>query len=183
MSEKEFEAYLAQNPDLVFDAKSGTVRRRDPKIDGIFANSQCKSETKKEIKSSKYWNIKVYEYQDGFVSDQKNIDGHGKLVTVYDSLKEYRRWSELQLLQKAGQITNLERQKTLLIEEGGVYRGEKLLPITYKADFVYEENGETVVEDVKGVDSKTGQIKKTKDFVLKWKLLKKRYPEFNFKIY
>ena len=58
----------------------------------------------------------------------------------FDSAKEARRYGELKLLQMAGKISQLELQPRyrLVIEE------------TYVADFRYLENGETVIEDVKG---------------------------------
>ena len=70
---------------------------------------------------------------------------------VFDSLKEKRRYQELKILEKAGEIQNLRRQvKYVLIpsqrREGKVVERE----CSYVADFCYEENGETVVEDVKG---------------------------------
>lgn len=70
---------------------------------------------------------------------------------VFDSKKEMRRYKELKLLEKAGVICNLKRQvKYVLIPsqriDGKVVERE----CSYKADFVYEENGQTVVEDVKG---------------------------------
>lgn len=59
---------------------------------------------------------------------------------TFASAKEARRYGELKLLQMAGKISGLTLQPRykLVIEE------------TYVADFRYIENGETVVEDVKG---------------------------------
>lgn len=84
----------------------------------------------------------------------------------FDSVKEAKRYRELKLLEKVGKIRNLQLQvKFPLIpsqyeETGetyarGIHKGEKKKrlverPISYVADFVYEENGQTVVEDVKG---------------------------------
>lgn len=84
----------------------------------------------------------------------------------FDSAKEAKRYQELKLLEKAGKIRNLQLQvKFPLIpsqyeETGetytrGVHKGEKKKklierPVSYVADFVYQENGKTVVEDVKG---------------------------------
>lgn len=74
----------------------------------------------------------------------------------FDSRKEARRWTELLLMRKAGIISNLERQmKFVLIpaqyeEVNGKSRCIER-ECAYIADFVYtNENGETVVEDVKG---------------------------------
>lgn len=96
----------------------------------------------------------------------------------FDSRKEAQRYSELILLQRAKEITNLQRQvKFVLIPaQYEVYErygknGKELKPgnrciekeCAYVADFVYEENGKTVVEDVKGM--------KTKDYIIKRKLM------------
>ena len=84
----------------------------------------------------------------------------------FDSRKEARRWSELRLLESAGEIADLRRQvKFVLIpkqldERGKVAERE----CAYVADFVYRENGATVVEDTKGV--------RTKDYIIKRKLMR-----------
>ena len=65
---------------------------------------------------------------------------------VFDSKRELRRWMELQLLQRAGEITDLERQvKYVLIPtqriDGKVVEKE----CSYIADFRYREKGAEVV--------------------------------------
>ena len=91
---------------------------------------------------------------------------------VFDSKAEAHRWQELCLLEKAGEISNLRRQvKYNLLPSAKVAtkkNGRTVLQtiereVNYVADFVYEENGETVVEDVKGV--------RTKEYVLKRKMM------------
>ena len=62
---------------------------------------------------------------------------------TFDSAKEASRWSELQLLLRVGQISELERQERYKLEVGG-----KLI-CTYVADFSYLENGVHIIEDVK----------------------------------
>lgn len=99
------------------------------------------------MKHNKYKNIKVF------------LDGH-----TFDSKKEAKRYYELRLLEKAGEITDLQTQvKFVLIPsqriDGKVVERE----CAYKADFVYKENGKTVVEDTKGF--------KTKDYVIKRKMM------------
>ena len=87
------------------------------------------------------------------------IDGE-----VFDSHKEYARYRELALLERAGQISDLKRQvKYELIPSQRI--GGKVVekPCAYIADFVYTENGETVVEDTKGY--------RTKDYIIKRKLM------------
>lgn len=102
---------------------------------------------------------------------------------TFDSLKEYRRFRELSLLEKAGEITELKMQVSFElipaqfeeIPTGEIYkRGERKgqpkmkricveQSVIYVADFVYIENGKKVVEDTKGF--------KTKDYVIKRKLM------------
>ena len=78
---------------------------------------------------------------------------------VFDSVKEYQRWGELRILERAGRISGLQRQvKYELIPK---QEGERAC--NYVADFVYTENGRTVVEDVKGF--------KTPEYRLKRKLM------------
>lgn len=81
---------------------------------------------------------------------------------TFDSQREYRRFCELSLLERAGKITNLQRQvKYVLIpsqkdEKGKVIERE----CSYIADFVYVENGRLVVEDAKGYKTPEYRIKK-----------------------
>ena len=89
------------------------------------------------------------------------VNGH-----TFDSKKEANRYSELLLLERAGAIHDLRTQvKNVLIpsqrskETGKVIERE----CSYKADFVYTEGGETVVEDVKGF--------RTKEYIIKRKLM------------
>lgn len=105
----------------------------------------------------------------------RNEKVHTKSGETYDSRKEFRRAKELELLERAGEISNLRRQvKYILIpaqrgpEEIGPRGGKRPGPLlerecSYIADFVYEENGETVVEDVKGI--------RTADYKIKRKLM------------
>ena len=134
-------------------------------------------------KTSKHRNKHVYIYEDGFCANEK-LDGHGAIVAKYDSVKEYKRHKELELLQRAGKISGLESQVRFLLQDGFVDgAGKKHQPSYYQADFVYIENGKKIVEDVKGIDKKTGKPQTTATFRLKWKMLQARYPECVCKIY
>lgn len=106
-----------------------------------------------------------------------------KKITVdgvtFDSKKEYLRWCELRLLERAGQIADLQRQvKYELIpaqyeefERYSTKTGKRLKNGTrcvekecsYIADFVYKQDGQTVVEDTKGV--------RTEAYIIKRKLM------------
>lgn len=83
---------------------------------------------------------------------------------TFDSQKEYRRFVELRLLERAGKVTDLQRQvKFELIPSQRI--GGKVVEraCNYIADFVYTENGKKVVEDTKGF--------KTTDYIIKRKLM------------
>lgn len=83
---------------------------------------------------------------------------------TFDSVKEYKRFCELTLLERAGEITDLQRQvKFMLIPSQKIDGKVVERPVHYIADFVYQEDGQTVVEDTKGF--------KTKDYILKRKMM------------
>lgn len=98
---------------------------------------------------------------------------------IFDSKKERDRYVELCLLEKAKEIRNLRRQvKFLLIPKQVEYyerysekTGKRLQDgvrvlereCYYIADFVYEQNGKTIVEDTKGF--------RTPDYIIKKKLM------------
>lgn len=93
-----------------------------------------------------------------------------KKVTIkgitFDSKKEASRWLELDLLERAGEISHLQRQvKYELIPSQKIDGKVVERPCSYIADFVYHELGsnEVVVEDTKGF--------KTPDYIIKRKLM------------
>ena len=99
---------------------------------------------------------------------------NNKKITVdgqkFDSKKEANRYHELVLMEKAGVIKNLSRQvKFVLIPSQRDEATGKVIEreCSYKADFVYEEDGKTVVEDVKGF--------RTKEYIIKRKLMLYQY--------
>lgn len=79
---------------------------------------------------------------------------------TFDSLREAKRWRELCLLQRAGQITELQRQVPFELAPSVRINGRKRPPLRYIADFVYQERGEPVVEDTKGVITEGYRIKR-----------------------
>lgn len=81
---------------------------------------------------------------------------------VFDSQREYRRWCELKLLQRAGRISDLKRQVKYELIPSQRGKDGKVVEksVTYIADFVYKENGQEVVEDAKGVRTDVYIIKR-----------------------
>ena len=127
------------------------------------------------------------------ISRSKGKYGSRKVVRggmTFDSQKEYRRFCELSLLEKAGAITDLQTQVRFELipaqyEEyptGEYYkRGEKKgqekirrvcveESVCYYADFVYTENGKLIVED-----TKSPATKKKESYIIKRELLLWRY--------
>ena len=83
---------------------------------------------------------------------------------TFDSRKEANRYRELVLLERAGRIQNLQCQvKFELIPSQRVDGRVVERAVQYVADFVYTQDGKTVVEDTKGF--------KTKDYIIKRKLM------------
>ena len=82
----------------------------------------------------------------------------------FDSRKEANRYCELKLLERVGKITDLKtQQKFELLPSQRIGGKVAERAVNYIADFVYKENGKTVVEDTKGF--------KTKDYIIKRKLM------------
>ena len=84
---------------------------------------------------------------------------------TFDSKKEAKRYLELKLLEKAGEICDLQLQKIFLLVE----KQKDERAVTYKADFVYYDDKKQrwIAEDVKGY--------KTKEYIIKRKLFKSIY--------
>lgn len=90
---------------------------------------------------------------------------HNRKVTrdgeTFDSVKEYRRFCELRLLEKAGAVTDLQRQvKFELIPAQRIDGKVVERACSYVADFVYMENGQQVVEDTKGMRTQEYRLKR-----------------------
>lgn len=92
---------------------------------------------------------------------------------TFDSMKEFNRWQELKLLQRAGEITGLERQYRfeLIPSQKGDDGKIAERAVVYVADFVYIESrtNRMIVEDVKA------EITKTAEYRIKRKLMLWRY--------
>lgn len=86
----------------------------------------------------------------------------------FDSKREALRHIVLKDMEKHGDIKRLLRQPRFRVNVNG-----KLI-CTYVGDWAYVENGRTVVEDSKGVQ--------TRDFRIKWKLCQALYPEIIWRL-
>lgn len=96
---------------------------------------------------------------------------------LFDSKREASRWLELKMLEKAGKISGLQRQKKfelipaqyeadIIGPRGGKKKGKLLeREASYYCDFYYfdEEEKKFIIEDTKGV--------RTPEYVLKRKMM------------
>lgn len=113
--------------------------------------------------------------QSKYNNQKVSIDGY-----KFDSEKEASRYCQLKLLLRAGKISDLQLQKEYELipaqyeevptkefytrgERKGQCKTKRICvekATKYLADFVYTENGKTVVEDTKGVRTDTYKIKR-----------------------
>ena len=89
----------------------------------------------------------------------------------FDSKKEANRAMELAMLEKAGVIKNLERQKRFQV----VPKTKDERAVFYIADFVYMQDGKMIAEDVKSAITR-----KDSTYIIKRKLFKYLYTEYEF---
>jgi hypothetical protein len=73
----------------------------------------------------------------------------------FDSKMEGARYLRLRLLERAGQISDLKLQSRFLLLEKFCRNGRRFQAEFYIADFEYQQDGKTVIEDVKGVSTTT----------------------------
>jgi hypothetical protein len=99
--------------------------------------------SREPVKASKFRNRKT------------TLDGE-----TFDSAKEAKRWTELKMLEAAGEIRSLRRQVTFPLEVNG------RVVARYIADAVYERDGRIVVED-----TKSPVTRKLPVYRLKYKLM------------
>jgi len=119
------------------------------------------------------------ELLQGGKQENKQSKYHSKKVLfngiVFDSQKEANRYAELLLAKKAGIVKEIELQPRFLLQEG--YRDnqtqKKVRKMEYVADFrVTYADGRQVVIDTKGF--------RTKVYINKLKLFRKKYPDIEF---
>lgn len=102
-----------------------------------------------------------------------NIKCQGK-----DSIKEYKRGLYLKEMEKEGKISDLQEQVTFLLQDRILSDKGKVLEraIKFVADYVYNEGGDKIIEDVK-----SWITKRNSTYIMKRKMVKKLYPEYKFK--
>ncbi len=88
---------------------------------------------------------------------------HNTPITIdnikFQSKKEGNRYQELKLLERAGEISDLRLQVKYELQPSFKIDGKTIKAINYIADFVYEEKGKIIVEDVKGIFTNIYKLK------------------------
>ena len=111
---------------------------------------------------------RIRRHKFGAISEE--VDG-----VKFASKKEAGRYGELKLLQRAGEISDLQLQPRFMLQPAFTKNGKKYRAIYYQADFIYtSKGGERIVEDVKGY--------KTDEFRLKEKLFEYTHPLLTLKL-
>lgn len=96
-------------------------------------------------------------------SQKTEVDG-----ITFDSRKEATRYSELKLLERAGEIKDLQRHRVFLLIGYQYDKAGRIIerPVNYIADFTYrDKTGDFIVEDVKSPATCTPQ------YIIKRKLM------------
>ena len=93
---------------------------------------------------------------------------HNRKVKGFDSAKEWRRNQELEIMQRAGEISELNRQVPFVLMPSYTIADETtkqgfrtIREIRYIADFTYRlKSGKRIIEDVKGMQTDVFKIKR-----------------------
>jgi hypothetical protein len=109
----------------------------------------------------------------GVRTDNKGKHDRTEDGILFASKRERKRYGELKLLERAGEITRLECQPAFAIVVSGEFGGPGGIIGRYDADFRYVDrpSGEVIVEDVK-----SPATRKIGVYRLKKKLVEALYP-------
>lgn len=99
--------------------------------------------------------LQLQDKKNKYNADKIVLDGH-----KFDSKFEAEHYASLKLLERAGVIHNLILQPRFLLQESFMYQGHRERKIEYVADFQYELDGQTIVEDTKGFRTETYKLKR-----------------------
>ena len=104
----------------------------------------------------------------GNVSVNVRSKYHNRKTKGFDSAKEWRRNQELEIMQRAGEISELNRQAPFVLmpsytitDETTIQGFRTVREIRYIADFTYRlKSGKRIIEDVKGMQTDVFKIKR-----------------------
>ena len=104
-------------------------------------------------------NLKGLRNSSKYNAKKTELDG-----IKFDSQHEAVRYSQLKLLLRAGEISDLQLQPVFELQPSFKHNGKTIRAIKYVADFTYKDrDGKIHIEDAKGM--------KTKEYLLKKKMM------------
>lgn len=111
---------------------------------------------------------KYYPKENKYHNKKTIVDG-----IEFDSRLEATRYTQLKILQRAGEIKALQIQVPYVLIPGYIKNGKKVRPLKYLADFTYYDckKEKLIIEDVKSTATRT------KEYKLKKKLFEWRFPD------
>lgn len=122
---------------------------------------------------SMLWPKKAKEVMLWVIDNKQKKNKYNTVKTEWnDSKKENKRLKELQILEKAWKIQNLQEQVIFVLQEWFECNWLKIRAIKYIADFVYKKGWIMIVEDVKWWEATKTQLYKVKR-----KMFLKKYSE------
>lgn len=127
-----------------------------------------------------FYTMSAKDYQamiNGNIATPKESKYHAQKVEIdgkkFDSKHESRDYLKLKSMEDSGIISNLQTQVSFELQPKYTTKdGRNIRAITYRADFVYERDGQTYVQDSKGM--------RTDVYKLKRKMFEYRYPDIIF---
>lgn len=131
-------------------------------ISDTGATDMRKTETHRVLERKQKYNAKPTEVDD----------------LRFDSKAEAKRYQQLQVMERAGEISELSMKPLFVLQPSFTDAwGKTHRAITYTADFAYMRNGQAVTEDVKG-----GKATQTQQFSIRWKMAIKQNPAIKFEL-
>lgn len=134
----------------------------------------------KKVRVSRAWGKQIGGRQSQRSKYNVDLSDAGKVARTIDGITfasnaEADRYRVLRNRERAGIISGLQLQPCFELQEGFTdNQGHQQSAIGYTADFRYQEDGETVIEEVKG--------KVTRDFKLRMRLFLFKFPQYRYKL-
>lgn len=122
----------------------------------------------------------AYKSRDAYAAERNGVTMnkyHNRKTVIdgitFDSKKEADYYCELRIRRMAHEITGFDMQVPFVLLEPFKYKGRKIQGIKYTADFVVQyPDGRKEIIDVKGL--------RTRDYIMRKKLLLSKYPDIDF---
>lgn len=139
------------------------VKKHNERIKQASNIAKTNYDLRQSILSAKVYNLTAENKKTKYKANKCVYNG-----IRFDSQKERDRYIQLLSMEKEDIIENLQLQVPFVLQDAFEIKGRKIRPIKYIADFTYVQDGEEVIEDVKGKRTQVYDIKK-KMFMYRYK--------------